>query len=165
MPQLNPEFFISQLFWLFISFSFLLFFLWKISLPRISIVLEKRETKINNDIQSAKKLQNEAEKIQIEISQQLKTARSQASELIKESTINFHNKTLSQLQVIDSEIEKKIDKSTKIIQKNMDDSIHDMKHHIQDITKLTLLKLSKIKVTDQEISDAISTTQNKLIDL
>ena len=45
MPQLNPEFFISQLFWLFISFSFLLFFLWKISLPRISTVMLARENK------------------------------------------------------------------------------------------------------------------------
>ena len=165
MPQLNPEFFLSQLFWLIITFSFLLFFLWKISLPRISTVLEKRETKINNDIQSAKKLQTEAEKIQSEINQQLHTARSEAAELIKKSTINFHNKTLSQLQVINSEIEKKIDESTKLIQKNMDDSIHDVKNEIQEITKLTLLKLSKIQVTDQEISDAISTTQNKLIDL
>ena len=64
MPQLNPEFFVSQIFWLVISFSFLLFFLWKISLPRISRVLEKREIKINNDIETAKKLQTEAEEIQ-----------------------------------------------------------------------------------------------------
>ena len=46
MPQLNPEFFISQLFWLVVSFSFLLFFLWRFSLPRISSVLDKREKKI-----------------------------------------------------------------------------------------------------------------------
>ena len=64
MPQLNPEFFVSQIFWLIVTFSFLLFFLWKISLPRISRVLEKRENKINNDIESAKILQTEAEQIQ-----------------------------------------------------------------------------------------------------
>ena len=54
MPQLNPEFFLSQLFWLIITFSFLFIFLWKFSLPRISKVLEKRESKINDDIESAK---------------------------------------------------------------------------------------------------------------
>ena len=43
MPQLNPEFFLSQVFWLVITFSFLLIFLWKITLPRISFVLEKIE--------------------------------------------------------------------------------------------------------------------------
>ncbi len=46
MPQLNPEFFVSQLFWLVVTFSFLLVFLWRISLPRIGSVLEKREKKI-----------------------------------------------------------------------------------------------------------------------
>ena len=41
MPQLNPEFFVTQLFWLVVTFSFLLVFLWRISLPRIGNVLEK----------------------------------------------------------------------------------------------------------------------------
>ena len=54
MPQLNPEFYISQLFWLVISFTFLFIFLWRISLPRISTVLEKRSNKINEDIEIAK---------------------------------------------------------------------------------------------------------------
>ena len=43
MPQLNPEFFLSQLFWLAVFFSFLFIFLWKVSLPRIATVLEKRQ--------------------------------------------------------------------------------------------------------------------------
>ena len=67
MPQLNPEFFISQLFWLILTFTFLFIFLWRISLPRISSVLEKRETKINDDVAVAKQLQAEAEEIQKKI--------------------------------------------------------------------------------------------------
>ena len=46
MPQLDPEFFVSQLFWLVVTFSFLFLFLWKVSLPRIGFILEKRENKI-----------------------------------------------------------------------------------------------------------------------
>ena len=67
MPQLNPEFFVSQLFWLVVTFTFLLIFLWRISLPRIGSVLKKREKKINDDIATAKKLQAEAEVIQKKI--------------------------------------------------------------------------------------------------
>ena len=67
MPQLNPEFYTSQLFWLVVTFSFLLVFLWRISLPRISLVLEKRESKISNDIEIAKQSQTEAEEIQNQI--------------------------------------------------------------------------------------------------
>ena len=87
MPQLNPEFFVSQLFWLAVTFVFLLIFLWRISLPRISNVLEKRERKINEDLTEAKELQVEAEKIQDKIENQLKQARSDASEMIKKSSI------------------------------------------------------------------------------
>ena len=72
MPQLNPEFFVSQLFWLVVTFSFLLVFLWRVSLPRIGNILEKRERKINEDLTAAKELQSEAENIQAKIEQQLK---------------------------------------------------------------------------------------------
>ena len=73
-------------------FPFLLFFLWKISLPRINEVFKKREIKLNNDIQTAKKLQAEAEEIQSEIDKQLNMLLvTKLQELIKESTINFQN--------------------------------------------------------------------------
>ena len=70
MPQLNPEFFVSQLFWLVVTFSFLFVFLWRVSLPRIGNVLEKRERKINEDLSAAKELQAEASKIQETIENQ-----------------------------------------------------------------------------------------------
>ena len=92
MPQLNPEFFVTQLFWLVVTFSFLLVFLWRISLPRISNVLEKRERKISEDLTTAKELQNEAEKIQETIESQLKRARTDASEMIKSSSISLQDK-------------------------------------------------------------------------
>jgi F-type H+-transporting ATPase subunit b len=82
MPQLNPEFFVTQLFWLVVTFSFLLVFLWRISLLRIGNVLEKRQRKINEDLTTAKELQNEAEKIQDTIETQLKQARAPAPTLI-----------------------------------------------------------------------------------
>ena len=82
MPQLNPEFFLSQIFWFAITFCFLLIFLWRISLPRISSVLEKRENKINDEIQKAKKFQTEAKEIQTKIDQQLLTTHEQVVKLI-----------------------------------------------------------------------------------
>ena len=104
MPQLNPEFFVSQLFWLVITFSFLFFFLWKISLPRISSVLEKRENKINNDLETAKQLQTEAEDIQKQIEQELKSTREKTTDLIRSSTVNFQNNTSEEL----AQLEKKL---------------------------------------------------------
>ena len=62
MPQLNPEFFVSQLFWLAVFFTFLFVFLWRVSLPRIATVLEKRQNKIDENLSSAKELQEQAKR-------------------------------------------------------------------------------------------------------
>ena len=163
MPQLNPEFFISQLFWLVVTFSFLLFFLWKISLPRISKVLEKRENKINNDIEIAKKLQAEAELIQNEIDRQLSNARDQANNIINESTRNLKNTTAIELAKIDNELSKKIDESSAIIERNKKESIKKISNQILEITKLALSKLSSVPVNDKEINDSVTKAQSKPI--
>ena len=163
MPQLNPEFFISQLFWLVVTFSFLLFFLWKISLPRISRVLEKRENKINNDIEIAKKLQAEAELIQNEIDRQLSKARDQANNIINESTRNLKNTTAIELAKIDNELAKKIDESSTIIGRNKKESIKKINNQILEITKLTLSKLSSVPVSDKEINDSVTKAQSQPI--
>ena len=57
-----------------------MYIVWRISLPRIGKVLKKRQTKINNDLINARELQEEAEKIQVKIDEQLSNARDSTSE-------------------------------------------------------------------------------------
>ena len=159
MPQLNPEFFISQLFWLVITFSFLIVFLWKISLPRINTVLERRENKINDDIESSKKLQTEAEKIQLDITKQLTNSKEEVDKLIKESLISLQKKTDEELTNIDKKLENKIDESSKIILNNKNNAVNQINEQIFEITKLTLSKITSIKITDQEIKNSVSKTK------
>ena len=156
MPQLNPEFFVSQLFWLIVTFSFLLIFLWRISLPRISSVLEKRESKINNDIELAKQLQTEAEEIQNQIEQQLGKTRQHIVKLIKESELNFQNRASAELSKLDSELSNKIDESANIIENNKKKSLNQIHEQIYEITRLTLLKLSSMAVDKKEIKESIA---------
>ena len=156
MPQLNPEFFVSQLFWLVVTFSFLLFFLWKVSLPRIGSVLEKRENKINNDIETAKQLQIEAEKIQDQIEQKLHDSKEQNFSLIKNSTVNLQNKTSEELLKLDNELNKTIEKSATVIENNKKESLKQIHEQIHEITKLTLSKLSSVQINDQEIKESVA---------
>ena len=160
MPQLDPEFFVSQLFWLVVTFSFLLFFLWKVSLPRIGSVLEKRENKINNDIKTAKQLQIEAEKIQDQIEQKLYDSKEQNISLIKNSTVNLQNKASEELSKLDNELNKKIEKSAKVIENNKNKSLKQIHEQIHEITKLTLSKLSSVQINDQEIKESVANARS-----
>ena len=162
MPQLNPEFFVSQLFWLVVTFSFLLVFLWRISLPRIGNILEKRERKINEDLTAAKELQSEAENIQDKIEQQLKQARYDASELIKSSSASFQDKAQNEITKLEKELDEKITDSSNKIEKSKNESLDQIQSQINEITKLTLSKVTSFEVTDDEINNAVKNSERSL---
>ena len=164
MPQLEQtEFFISQLFWLVLTFSFLLIFLWRISLPRISSVLEKRESKIDNDIASAKQLQAEAEEIQKQIDQQLQEARSETSELIKTASSNFQSHATKELHLLDGNLSNSIEESAIKIERDIEDSLKQIHDQTYLIAKLTLSKISNVPVNDNEIKDTVDQLEPKII--
>ena len=62
MPQLNPEFWVSQIFWLILTFGLLYILLSKIILPKISDNLETRKSQILENIETAEHQREESEK-------------------------------------------------------------------------------------------------------
>ena len=61
MPQLDPEFWFSQIFWLIFTFSLLFFTLSKFILPNISSNLENRKSQILENIEKAEDQRQESE--------------------------------------------------------------------------------------------------------
>ena len=61
MPQLNPEFWISQIFWLNLTFGILYLVLSKLILPKISANLESRKSQILENIEAAEKQRESSE--------------------------------------------------------------------------------------------------------
>ena len=162
MPQLNPEFFVTQLFWLVVTFSFLLVFLWRISLPRIGNVLEKRERKISEDLTTAKELLNQAEKIQDTIESQIKQARTDALDMIKSSSLSLQDKAQTELSKLDKELDAKIEQSSATIEKSKNESVVQVQNQINEITKLTLSKVATFDVSDDEIKNAIKSNERSV---
>ena len=97
MPQLDFSTFLPQIFWLFISLSFLYIVLSRYALPRVSDVIEERKDIIAQDIDSAKEYTAESEKA----SEELKLKLSEA----KISSQNLINKSLQEIKE-DNEIKK-----------------------------------------------------------
>ena len=61
MPQLNPEFWVSQIFWLLLTFGILYIVLSKFILPKISTNLESRKSQILENIEMAEKQREQSE--------------------------------------------------------------------------------------------------------
>ena len=62
MPQLNPEFWISQIFWLTLTFGILYVVLAKLILPKISANLETRKSKILEILRLQRKIEKKVGK-------------------------------------------------------------------------------------------------------
>ena len=60
MPQLDVSGFPSQIFWLVITFVFLWWLMAKVALPKVGLVLEERQKKINDSLDMAENLRIEA---------------------------------------------------------------------------------------------------------
>jgi len=61
LPQLNSEFYPSQVIWLGISFLILYVLMWRIVLPRISHILEERQDRIEGNLERAEAIRREAQ--------------------------------------------------------------------------------------------------------
>ena len=157
MPQLNPEFFVSQLFWLAVFFIFLFVFLWRVSLPRIATVLEKRQNKIDENLSSAKELQEQAMEIEKKINDQINKAKLETDEKIKETINALQENVSSQLSSLDKDLEKKVSDAEKEILKSKDDQMKNINIEIANITKLTIGKITDIELSDNEINKVIET--------
>ena len=85
MPQLDFSTFLPQIFWLFISLSFLYIVLSRYALPRVSDVIEERKDIIAQDIDSAKEYSEESEKAIEELNLKLSEAKASSQDLINKS--------------------------------------------------------------------------------
>lgn len=141
MPQLNPEFYISQVFWLTITFVFLLFFMWKFSLPRIKNALEKRNAKIDTNLQNAKKIQIDSEKLQKKIDGELTKVKTETQTLIKESINNFKNDADEKIKLLDKELKIKINNAEETLKQEEKTALMNIK---KDVDQLILLAVSKL---------------------
>mgnify|MGYP001187172252 CR=1 FL=1 len=137
MPQLNPEFWIAQIFWLTLIFSTLYLIIWKIFLPRITYSIENRKSKIVNDLDDAQKLKDSAEKKLKEYNEIIDQSKKDAKKIIDEGKKNLNQDLESKKKKFNEEIERELLSAEK---------------EIKDLKKSSILNISNIAVeTSSEI--------------
>ena len=129
MPQLDFSTFLPQIFWLFISLSFLYIVLSRYALPRVSDVIEERKDIIAQDIDSAKEHSEESEKAIEELNLKLSEA--------KTSSQNLINKSIQDIKE-DSEIKK-----SSLI-KEINNEISEAEGEIKEKKETALAEISSI---------------------
>ena len=108
MPQLNPEFWAAQVFWLLLIFSTLYLILWKIFLPKITNSIENRKLKVVNDLNETQKLKENAEKKLTEYNKIIENSKIEAKKILEDSKKKIEEDIKNKRILFNNEIEKEI---------------------------------------------------------
>ena len=131
MPQLNPEFWISQIFWLTLTFGILYLVLSKLILPKISVNLESRKLQILENIEAADKQREDSE-----------TKLKDYEEIISKSKLDAKT-------IFDQAREKAlkdINAKREVLDKQIDDEINKAEEEIKTLRKSAPDKINKIAI-------------------
>ncbi len=145
MPQLNPEFWVSQIFWLTLTFGILYIVLSKFILPKISANLELRKSQIQENIEAADKQRQDSESKIKEFEKIILKSKSEAKNIFKET----REKTLKDINSKKETLEKQINEEIKKVEKE-----------INELKKTAPQRINKIAIeTSSEILKSLLGTE------
>ena len=117
MPQLNPEFWFSQIFWLTITFGILYIVLSKLILPKISSNLEQRKSQISDNVEAADKQREVSETKLKEYDENILKSKNEAKNIYNQAREKALKDINVKKDILDKQIEEEIKKAEDEINK------------------------------------------------
>jgi F-type H+-transporting ATPase subunit b len=117
MPQLNPEFWVSQIFWLTITFGILYVILSKLILPKISANLESRKSQISDNIEAASKQREESDTKLKDYDKIISKSKTEAKNIFNQTREKALKDINTKREVLNKQIDKEIQKAEEEIKK------------------------------------------------
>ena len=115
MPQLNPEFWVSQIFWLTVTFGILYVILSKLILPKIRSNLELRKSQISDNIEAAEKQREESESKIREYDEIISKSKIEGKNILNDAREN----TLKDINIKRDLLEKQIEDEIKKVEEEI----------------------------------------------
>ena len=111
MPQLNPEFWISQIFWLTLTFGILYIILSKLILPKISDNLESRKSQILENVEAAEKQRQNSEEKLKEYEKIILNSKMEAKSIFNQAREKALKDISAKKEVLDKQIDDEVGKA------------------------------------------------------
>ena len=161
MPQLNPEFWISQIFWLTLTFGILYIILSKLILPKISANLELRKSQIQENIEAAEKQRESSEAKIKEYDEIILKSKLEAKNIFREAREKVIKDINSKQNVLDKQIDEEIQKAEKEIQILKDNAPAKINKIAIETSSELLKKLIGAEVNNSSISAIVDDLSKK----
>ena len=156
MPQLNPEFWISQILWLILTFGALYIVLSKVILPKISDNLESRRSQILENIEIAEKQREESEEKVKEFEKIILNSKLEAKNLFNEARQKILEDVDKKRSELEKSIEAEIVSAEREIQSLNSNSLENIKKIATDTSADLISQLIGQEVDKNNISSIVN---------
>lgn len=156
MPQLDPTWFVSQLFWLLVTFVLLYVVLSRKVLPAIQGILAQRQNTIASDISQAQLSKTRAEDAKQTYEKALADARSKAQALTNEAMLAHKAKSEQAARDMDAQAAKKLAEAEKKIEAKKQELMTALTPTAAELTSIIVEKLTSRAPANDKVQSTIN---------
>jgi F-type H+-transporting ATPase subunit b len=163
MPQLDPTYWASQVFWLILVFTILYISIAKFYLPKIKNNLDDRENKIKEDLDAANKFKEFSELKLKEYEKILMRSKKEMIKIHLESKNKLDKDIQTKKDAVEKEIEIETTKAQKEIAELKKNSITDIQNISKDIASSIIENISGDKLNESSVNAAVEDVSKRNI--
>ena len=163
MPQLKPDYWASQVFWVILIFGILYVILWRTILPKINENLENRKSQILTDLDDTQKFKDQSEEKLSEYNKILNQAKQEAKKILDGTRKKVNRDIENKKNQFNLEIGKEIENAEKEIKTLKLSSIKDINKIAIETSSEIVRKIVGTEVNSSSVSAIVEDTSKKEI--
>ena len=157
LPQFDPTWFASQVFWLFVCFALLYLIFAKKTLPSISSTIDRRRQQIESDVETTEELAKESEAVYEAYQSSLKESQAKARAVIVDMENALKAKAETNHSKFREKAEKTIAETEASIEEAKKTALKDVQKIATEVATETAKKLLERDVDAKNVKSIVST--------
>ena len=157
MPQLEQiHTYLSQIFWLVVTFGCVYLILWKTALPRISSILQEREARIDEDLRKAQQFRKEANEAVTAYEVSIEKARLEAQSIIRTANERIAANVLVRQGELTEKIKSELSAAETRIEKARDNALESIQTVAIEVAQVATARLTSFEVAATDAKSAVT---------
>lgn len=156
MPQLDPSTFAPQLFWLLVTFTLLYLVMWKVALPRVADLLQERQERIDEDLERAQKLRDDAGTVLSAYEKTIADGRASAQDVLRAAMLRMAEDSDAQHAALTGKLASQTAEAEARINEARDRALEDIRSVAAQTAQAAAARLIGADVADDEAERAVA---------
>lgn len=161
MPQLNPEFWLSQVFWLIIFFGLLYFLIYKFFSPKLFSLIDKRADFLKSLMNETENNKNQIQRLDNEYNKIINEAKKNSKENLAKLNIEFNEKIFIKKKDFENYLKTETTKVENDINDFKQQTLDNISNIVSEFSKELIEKIIETKPNDSNLKAIISEISKK----